>query len=279
MSSSHKRLYEKWTFPAPASMAWMTREQKQSFESILREMNGEILRLIDTHKKRRPGYEGNGPESMVHMLELALRVSSRDSVDTKGMRSRNALSPHQHSAASSSTITPSRAKNKLSVKQDGISRSNSRKGSNKSPILPSNHDSGLGSTFSLTENHVVNSSIHSQDQHHPLAPSQSSLHTCISSASADYSLNDLPLRIRIRRSTFSHVLRAGNVEYVFDLESIDAGELLICRGRGEKMVDVRRLETERAVCVDAGAGCESLTFWVCDREDHEMRVTIIWEDP
>jgi hypothetical protein len=256
----------------------MTEKQKKWFEKIVEEMNVEILRLIATHQKKRPGYEGNGPESMVHILELGPGVRSVVSVDGNRVGSRLALSSRGPGTASSSTVTPSRARSKLSVREGGISRTSSCKGSNMSPILASQHDSGLGSTFSLTENHVVSASVYSQDQLISPVPSQASLPPYTSS-SADYGLNDLPLKIRIRRSTFSHVLKAGNVEYVFDFESVNAGELEISSGRGDKMVDVRGLDTDKSTCVKADAGYESLTFCVHDKENHELRVTITWEDP
>jgi hypothetical protein len=44
-------------------------------------------------------------------------------------------------------------------------------------------------------------------------------------------------------------------------------------------VNVRGLDIEKSICVKADVGYETLTFCVHDRNDHELRVTITWEDP
>lgn len=65
ISHTHKRLYEKWTIPVAE---WMSPAQVTKFETILDNINQELVHFLQTKIPSRPN--DNGPESRVHLLLL-----------------------------------------------------------------------------------------------------------------------------------------------------------------------------------------------------------------
>lgn len=66
ISHTHKRLYEKWTWP---QLGWMNMEQTNTFIEIVEAMNGDLVNLISA-KRRKPSLMGSAIESRAHLLVL-----------------------------------------------------------------------------------------------------------------------------------------------------------------------------------------------------------------
>lgn len=194
ISHTHKRLYEKWTF---SPTGWMTKEQASRFQQIIEEMNTELLRYIDGYC-RRPGYEGNGPESVVHILELSERASG---------------------------ITPT--KSLFSINKNVASSSVAEAMLHTLPEMPPEENSAdfalpLGGKNSLSETRNFSPNLPpTPDNSKSVLPFEESLDCyTLSSDMMIYEMSDLPIRIQIYGRTKSHVLKAGDTEYLFDFEDI-----------------------------------------------------------
>jgi hypothetical protein len=96
-----------------------------------------------------------------------------------------------------------------------------------------------------------------------------------------YYCQDLPITLKILPSTISCTLLVGKVDYIFDLEEIEAGQLRVseCTGAdivpGGMRVNVRSLSSSSHYLKN-GATSHNVTFHVHDAENHELRVSMTW---
>lgn len=94
-------------------------------------------------------------------------------------------------------------------------------------------------------------------------------------------LRDLPITIRILPSTLSCTLLCEEVCYIFDLEEVQQGQLLVQTPSteteaGYQRVDVRQLTMSLPMRISSKETHGSISFSVHDANKHEIYMTFIW---
>lgn len=102
-----------------------------------------------------------------------------------------------------------------------------------------------------------------------------------------FEYEDLPITEVITKSKKSCTVHVGNVDYLFDLEDVQSGELKISKPaiteQGHEIptnlrLDVRELPQTSSKSIRADPKSQELTFHVHDAELHELCVTFTWTD-
>lgn len=101
-------------------------------------------------------------------------------------------------------------------------------------------------------------------------------------SSSLYYFQDLPVTVNISPNTVSCTLLAGKVDYIFDLEEIQRGQLLVNewnerdRDSGHPRVNVRELSVSQE-CLRTHE--QNVTLYVHDAERCGLRVSMTWDTP
>lgn len=112
-----------------------------------------------------------------------------------------------------------------------------------------------------------------------VASAASSTLNCMSSRL--YYFQDLPIALKILPSTISCTLLVGKVDYIFDLQEIEHGQLLVSECKEDDMilddlrVNVSSLPFSVKYLRNQDAG-RNFTFRVHDAKKYELRVSMIW---
>ncbi|KAF7956411.1 hypothetical protein EAE96_003752 [Botrytis aclada] len=211
ISHSHGRLYPKWTVPEGDCV---NEEINLRFSEILKDMSQEMLQIEKTFV-RRPGYEGNGAESRVHLLILPSNfnaISSSTAEMRASLRSETSL--------------------KIAVvhkSQSGLSKASKAtlNATYQACDLPSNTTTSstvvIGALIGLIPGSNSAPSISAK------LPHQSPFCECRP--------QDLPITIFISPDNplDTVLLSIGKAEYIFDIRDVEFGYLII---RRTKQIDV-----------------------------------------
>ncbi|TGO33165.1 hypothetical protein BHYA_0262g00020 [Botrytis hyacinthi] len=219
ISHSHGRLYPKWTIPVGDCV---NEGLNLRFSEILKDMSLEMLQIKKTFV-RRPGYEGNGAESRVHLLILPSNFNALSSPITEtraSLRSEISLkiavvhkSQSELSEASKATINTTCQACDLPPNTTTSSTVVTGALNGLSTALESGLISGSDSAPSISSR----------------SPHQSSLCECRP--------QDLPITILISPDNplDTIILSIGKVEYIFDIRDVEFGYLNI---KPTKQIDV-----------------------------------------
>jgi hypothetical protein len=97
-----------------------------------------------------------------------------------------------------------------------------------------------------------------------------------------YYLQDLPITINVSPCTSSCTLLCGKVDYIFDLEEVQQGQLLITtveekgEDAGHRRVDVRQLVSSSPLTICSEENSQSFSISTHDADKHEIYMTFIW---
>jgi hypothetical protein len=97
-----------------------------------------------------------------------------------------------------------------------------------------------------------------------------------------YYLQDLPITINVSPCTSSCTLLCGEVDYIFDLQEVQQGQLLITtveekgEDAGHPRVDVRQLVSSSPLTICSEENSQSFSVSTHDADKHEIYMTFIW---
>jgi hypothetical protein len=133
----------------------------------------------------------------------------------------------------------------------------------------------------ISETHtVVGSPLHTQSMSPVPSPIGSVVNKTVTRTL--YYFQDLPINIKIDPSIISCTLLAGKVDYLFDLELVQSGHLLVKKMNTERdisekwRVNVRELSLLNELSVKDEEDTRILDVCVHDAEQHELQITFMW---
>jgi hypothetical protein len=120
---------------------------------------------------------------------------------------------------------------------------------------------------------------------HNIDPAASAANLMLTRMSSKvYYRQDLPIEVDILSAMTSCILLIGKVDYIFDLEEVEHGRLIVGEFKEDEKVaedlrvNIRSLPSEEEYVLNKGAS-RSITFHVHDAGEHELRVGIFWDPP
>ncbi|KAF5874763.1 putative zf-mynd domain-containing protein [Botrytis fragariae] len=283
ISHSHGRLYPKWTVPEGD---YVNEEMNLRFSEILKDMSQEMLQIKRTFV-RRPGYEGNGAESRLHLLILLWNfnpISSRITEMRASLRSETSLKIAVVYKSQSELSEAPKATMKTTCQAYDLPPKTTTSSTVVAGVL-----NGLSTTL---ESGVIPGS-NSAPSIYSNSPHPSPLYECHP--------QDLHITIVISpdNSLDTIVLSIGKVEYIFDIcdmefvylnikptkqiDVLKGRERLQCKGLAKgnheelRLIDVRGSELDgELVLAGKDSDSKEVEFSVNDGGECNICVKIIW---
>ncbi|KAF7917464.1 uncharacterized protein EAE98_010227 [Botrytis deweyae] len=283
ISHSHGRLYPKWTVPEGECV---NEELNLRFSEILKDMSQEMLQ-IKKNFVRRPGYEGNGAESRVHLLILPSNFNAISSPTTEmraSLRSGTSLKIAVIHESQSEFCEASKAAINTTCQACDLPPSTTT----SSTVATG----ALNGVSTALESGVISGS-NSVPSISSKSPHPSPLYECHS--------QNLPIKILISPDNLldTIILSIGKVEYIFDIRDMEFGylnikptkQIDILKGRKRsqskglaeenheelRLIDVRGSELDgEVVLTGRNSDSKEVEFFMNDGGECNICVKIVW---
>ncbi|KAF7854524.1 uncharacterized protein EAF02_011699 [Botrytis sinoallii] len=283
ISHSHGRLYPKWTVP---EWECVNEELNLRFSEILKDMSQEMLQ-IKKNFVRRPGYEGNGAESRVHLLILPSNFNAISSPTTEmraSSRSETSLKIAVIHESQSEFCEASEAAIKTTCQACDLPPNTTT----SSTVATG----ALNGVSTALESGVISGS-NSAPSISSKSPHPSPLYECRA--------QNLPIKILISPDNLldTIILSIGKVEYIFDIRDMEFGylnikptkQIDILKGRKRlqskglaegnheelRLIDVRGSELDgELVLTGRNSDSKEVEFFMNDGGECNICVKIVW---